>query len=157
MSAHNDSAFVRLFILILGALVAFTFSILFIASTVADTKKVNTTDAQRVVAKTLDRIQPIGQVKVAGAAIPTAAVAKTGDEIVAQACNSCHSSGILGAPKVGDQAAWEARLAQGIENLYQNAINGKGGMPARGGAADLSDEEIRIAVRAMLTNSGLPQ
>ena len=34
--------------------------------------------------------------------------------------------------------------------LYQNAINGIGIMPAKGGAASLSDEEIKAAVDYLL-------
>ncbi|MEL6710612.1 MAG: c-type cytochrome [Pseudomonadota bacterium] len=158
MSAQNDAAFLRMFLVILGALIAFTIGILMVAHTVSAELRANHPDAARATAKVEARIAPVAQVKVAGqepAAPPM--VVKTGAEIVAQACNSCHISGILGAPKIGDQAAWEVRLAQGIDSVYLNAINGKGGMPARGGAADLTDEDVRAAVRDMLANSGLPQ
>jgi cytochrome c5 len=147
-----------MFLVILGALFAFTMGILMMAHSVSAELRANQPDAARVVAQTEARIAPVAQVSIAGqepAAPP--AVVKTGADIVAQACNSCHMSGILGAPKVGDQAAWEARMVQGIDSLYLNAINGKGGMPARGGAADLTDDDIRAAVNDMLANSGLPQ
>ena len=156
MSAQNDAAFLRVFIIIIGALFAFTLTIVFVASSVsAELNDVNA-DQERVAAQVAARIAPVGQVKITEAPAPV--VAKSGDEILAAACNVCHSSGVMGAPKVGDQPAWEARMAQGgIDSLYLNAINGKGGMPARGGAANLTDDDIRAAVDAMLNNSGLPQ
>lgn len=158
MSAQNDAAFLRMFLVILGALVAFTIGILVIAHSVSAELRANHPDAARALAQTEAHIAPVAQVSIAGQA-PSApqVVVQTGAEIVARACNSCHVSGILGAPKVGDQAAWEVRLAQGIDSLYLNAINGKGAMPARGGAADLTDDDIRAAVNDMLANSGLPQ
>ena len=45
----------------------------------------------------------------------------------------CHATGINGAPKIGDHAAWGPRIAQGKDALYQHALAGKGNMPARGG------------------------
>jgi cytochrome c5 len=41
-------------------------------------------------------------------------------------------------------------LDKGTEMLIDNAINGIGAMPARGGRADLSDEQIEAAVTHML-------
>jgi len=35
--------------------------------------------------------------------------AKTPDEIIAKHCNACHGTGLLGAPKIGDTAAWKDR------------------------------------------------
>lgn len=156
MSAQNDTAFLRVFIIILSALFAFTLTIVFVAHSVSAELNDANADQDRVAAQVAERIAPIGQVKVTEAAAPV--VAKSGDDVAAAACNACHISGVMGAPKVGDQAAWETRLAQGgIDSLYLNAINGKGGMPPRGGAADLSDDDVRAAVNALLNKSGLPQ
>ncbi len=158
MSAQNDAVFLRMFLVILGALVAFTIGILMVAHNVSAELRAKHPDAARVTAQTEARIAPVAQVSIAGQEpLAPPAVVKTGAEIVAQACNSCHMSGILGAPKIGDQSAWEGRLAQGIDSVYLNAINGKGGMPARGGAAGLTDDDVRAAVNDMLANSGLPQ
>jgi cytochrome c5 len=41
-------------------------------------------------------------------------------------------------------------VAQGKEALYKSAIGGKGAMPPKGGAADLSDAEIKGAVDHIL-------
>jgi cytochrome c5 len=65
--------------------------------------------------------------------------------------------GIAGAPKVGDAAAWEARIAQGEQTLLDHAINGYQGsagyMPAKGGFAFLSDEDVAAAVAYMVAES----
>ena len=67
-------------------------------------------------------------------------------------CAACHGSGVLGAPKLGSAGDWAARIAAGLDTIYSNAINGKGGMPARGGAA-ITDEQVKAVVDYMLDNS----
>lgn len=78
--------------------------------------------------------------------------AYTGEEVLAKACNACHQTGVLNAPKSGDAAAWAARSknAGGLDGLVASAIKGMGAMPPRGGLADLSDDEIRAAIELML-------
>lgn len=71
---------------------------------------------------------------------------RTGREIVEARCHTCHETGKGGAPKIGDRTAWIPRLRQGFEVTVRSAINGHGGMPARGGLPDLSDHEIRAAI-----------
>lgn len=69
-------------------------------------------------------------------------------------CKGCHATGVAGAPKAGDKAAWEKRIAQGMTVLYEHAINGFYGpeytfMPPRGGNSALTDEEVGAAVDYM--------
>lgn len=71
---------------------------------------------------------------------------RTGEQIVKAQCIKCHESGKGGAPKIGDRDAWIPRLKEGLDNTVRSAINGHGGMPARGGLADLTDTEMRSAV-----------
>ena len=71
---------------------------------------------------------------------------RPGKEVVQMQCSKCHLTGVGGAPKIGDRAAWIPRGTHGIDALVRSAINGHGGMPARGGMADLTDDEIRGAV-----------
>ena len=80
--------------------------------------------------------------------------ARTGEQIVHAQCAKCHETGVGGAPKIGDRAAWIPRLKQGLDSVVRSAINGHGGMPARGGMADLTDPEIRSAV-IFLVNAGV--
>lgn len=91
------------------------------------------------------RIQPVAKFELAKAA-PVASGPKDGATIYNSVCGACHNSGAAGAPKVDDKAAWAPRIASGKDNLYKSALNGKGAMPAKGGAADLSDAEIKATV-----------
>jgi cytochrome c5 len=77
----------------------------------------------------------------------------TGQQVVAEACGACHDTGAGGAPKVGDWTAWKPRIEKGLNTLYESAITGHGGMPARGGMAKLTDAEIKRAIEYMF-NAG---
>jgi cytochrome c5 len=61
-------------------------------------------------------------------------------------------AGVANAPKLGDKAAWAPRLQQGMPQLVQSAIKGKGAMPPRGGSA-ASDADIGAAVQYMVNAS----
>ena len=82
---------------------------------------------------------------------------KPGESIYKTKCIACHGSGVAGAPKLGDKAAWAPRIAQGIAVLNQHAIGGFKGstgiMPPKGGFASLSDEEILSTVEYMVSQS----
>ncbi|MGQ7249199.1 c-type cytochrome [Halomonas sp. V046] len=80
------------------------------------------------------------------AAAEPAAPAIDGQAIYTSVCFACHDTGVAGAPKRGDAAAWEPRLAQGIETVYDHAINGLNVMPPKGGNPSLSDAEVKAAV-----------
>ena len=67
-------------------------------------------------------------------------------------CAVCHADSSMGAPAFGDKAAWAKVTAQGIETVYQNAINGKNGMPPKGGT-DLADDKIKDIVNYMVNSS----
>jgi len=74
------------------------------------------------------------------------AAERSGEQIVRTQCVKCHESGVDGAPKIGDRSAWIPRARQGLDAVVRSAIKGHGGMPPRGGMADLTDPEIRSAV-----------
>jgi cytochrome c5 len=90
-------------------------------------------------------------------AAPVATAAIDGAQVYNSGCVACHSSGIAGAPRVGDASAWAARIEQGMDTLYEHAIDGytgsSGFMPAKGGNGSLSDEEVRAAVDHMVEQS----
>ncbi len=104
----------------------------------------------------LSRIQPVGNVVLAEASGPKGAL--TGEQVYGQVCKTCHEAGLAGAPKFGDKAAWTARIAQGETTLGQHAIAGyqgkSGVMPAKGGNANLTDDEVRRAVAFMANKAG---
>jgi cytochrome c5 len=78
---------------------------------------------------------------------------RTGKEIVETHCVKCHGTGVGGAPKIGDRAAWTPRVKEGLDVVVRSAIHGHGAMPPRGGMADLTDAEIRSAIIYMF-NAG---
>lgn len=65
-------------------------------------------------------------------------------------CAVCHKSGLNAAPKYGNKAAWQKRIAQGKETVYKHAIEGIRGMPPRGGYPKLTDEEVKQATDYMV-------
>ncbi len=75
-----------------------------------------------------------------------------GKDIVDNNCVVCHSQAINGAPILGNKKMWGERINQGIEVLSDHAINGFAGMmPPKGGNTDLSDDEVRLAVKYMVS------
>lgn len=94
---------------------------------------------------------PAAQAAAPAAAAPAAAV--DGEKVYKGICFSCHDVGVAGSPKLGDKAAWAARIAAGNDSMYGTAINGKNAMPAKGGNPALSDAEIKAAVDFMVSKS----
>ena len=100
----------------------------------------------------------VGQVETTGSAAAAAPATETdkGQSVHDSICVNCHGIDALAAmiPQTGDAAAWEARIAKGIDVLYDNAINGftgdMGMMPAKGGNPSLSEEDVKAAVDYML-------
>ena len=97
------------------------------------------------------RIKPVAAITLTAAG---AGGFREGEDIVKGACAACHTTGAAGAPKLGDKAAWGARISAGLNSLVQNAIKGKEGMPPKGGSTDLSDYEIARAVVYLANQSG---
>ncbi len=90
-------------------------------------------------------------------AVAEAPANELGEKTYKGTCSMCHASGTAGAPIPGNKADWEARIAQGNDTLYKHALEGftgaKGMMPARGGMASLSDEQVKAAVDYMVAKS----
>ncbi len=72
--------------------------------------------------------------------------ANVGENTYKSACLACHAAGIAGAPKIGDKGAWGARIAKGRPTLYEHALKGFNGMPAKGGNTALADVDVKAAV-----------
>lgn len=96
---------------------------------------------------------PAAAAPAAATAPVAAAAAGAGEALYKQACQVCHAAGVAGAPKLGDKAAWSARLSAGMDALYNSALHGKGAMPPRGGAAQASDADLRAAVEFMAASA----
>ncbi len=67
-------------------------------------------------------------------------------------CSSCHGNPAIGAPVLGDKAAWAKVTEKGIEKVYHNGINGINAMPPIGGT-DLSDEKMKEVINYMINSS----
>jgi cytochrome c5 len=104
--------------------------------------------------ETATLIQPVAKVALAAADTGAAKGSRTGEQVVTAVCAACHASGALNAPKIGDNAGWAPRIALGLDGLTKSAIAGKNAMPARGGNAELTDEEIGRAIAYMANKSG---
>jgi cytochrome c5 len=83
------------------------------------------------------------------AATKTADAGASGKSTYDSICSACHGSGVAGAPKLGDKAAWAPRLKTGKDALYGVALKGKGAMPPKGGNPSLSDAAVKAAVDYM--------
>ncbi len=108
-------------------------------------------------AQTASSTAPLASSQPTQAAAAAAPEAKAdGKKVYDTACMACHTAGVAGAPKLGDKAAWEARIAQGEATLYKHALEGfqgkTGFMPARGGSS-ASDAEVKAAVDYMVAAS----
>ncbi|WP_165007546.1 c-type cytochrome [Neisseria yangbaofengii] len=102
---------------------------------------------------TQTRIQPTGQI-VLGDGIPVGE--RQGEAIFNKICIQCHASdsNVPNAPKLENNAAWAPRIAQGFDTLFNHALNGFNAMPAKGGAADLTDQELKRVIVFMANKSG---
>ncbi|MBL4584712.1 MAG: cytochrome c5 family protein [Pseudomonadales bacterium] len=74
---------------------------------------------------------------------------RSGEEVFTKSCTFCHASGVAGAPKVGDSAAWATRLEGGMDAAIATVKKGKGAMPATGMCGDCSDAEYKNAIDFM--------
>jgi len=167
-NAEQDAVFVRNFAIVLLFLAGVGVAIYFLAGSVYSGFRETTRNDADVAA----RVAPVGNLNTSGevatvastaagaadsaAAAPAtvAAAGSPGEAAYNTICAACHAQGIAGAPKTGDAAAWEARIAQGNDTLYKHAIEGfqgqAGMMPAKGGATNLSDDEVKGAVDFMV-------
>jgi len=98
------------------------------------------------------RIAPIAGFELVDASKPREML--TGEAVYAQVCAACHDAGVAGAPKMGDSGEWAPRIAAGLPQMVEIALNGKGAMPPKGGATHLSDFEVERAVVYMANAAG---
>ncbi len=175
--SKTDHHFRNVFSAVLGVLIAIALLLVGISRMVdSGPKGARDTDDPLMQASAHERIKPFGQVAVAGEDNTALAIKATsapvagstasaagpldptdGKAVFESACTACHGTGVAGAPKLGDKAAWAPRIAQGMAVLEQHAIAGytgsKGVMPPKGGRTDLPDEAVRAAAEYMAAQS----
>jgi cytochrome c5 len=157
--SHEDKVFFGNFIGVLAVLVIAAFAFFFLADTVTDDIPASPEADSRMQEKIAENIKPVGEVNIGTAPAPSAAPAaaagpRTGDEVYNAHCAACHGTGVAGAPKMGDSAAWAPRAAQGIDTLLSHATNGLNAMPPKGTCAECSEDELKNAIEYMLSQSG---
>jgi cytochrome c5 len=163
----DDRQFMTQFLSVIGLLTLIMILAIVIARIVTSGQEQDTSDplTQKMIE---ERIKPVGQVYVgsvpAEASKPAASETKpsasqagaakfaSGQEVYEAVCFACHATGAAGSPKFGDKQSWAKYLEKGIEGNYANAIKGTaGGMPPKGGRADLADEDVKAAVDYMVS------
>ncbi|MEI6317989.1 MAG: c-type cytochrome [Pseudomonadota bacterium] len=155
----------QLIIVVVASFLVPIIGIAMLVSFVTGAKNIEPAGSQARAAEMIaDRMRPIGQVWLAGekppagavpvAAVATAKVEKTGEEVYKAVCAGCHTSGALNAPKLGDNAAWAKLIPEGHAGLTKQAIAGIRQMPARGGNPDLTDTEMSRAVAYLANSAG---
>lgn len=160
-SESSDTQFFNSFSLVLGILILFAIILFGVARSIgADTQGQAVLLEPMHLKEVQQNIEPFAHVAIAGkdnsalavVTAPAAAadVPTTGEQAFTKVCSACHSTGVNGAPKIGDHAAWGPRIAQGKDTLYKDAINGKGNMPAKGGTT-WPDATIRMTVDYMVS------
>lgn len=166
----SDREFLKVFSGILGALMLLTVLFFVLANVVVSGSNLNANKRAQSEQAIAERIKPVGEIatgqsNVMNSLIPPANAANAGaaaggadgQKVYQQACAACHAAGVAGAPKMGDKAAWKARLAQGNNTLYKHAIAGfqgkTGFMPPKGGNASLTDAQVKAAVDYMVKQS----
>ena len=174
--AKHDRHFVNVFSAVLGILIAIAIVLIGISRMVdSGPKGARDVEDPLMQARAHEHIKPFGEVAVAGqdnsglaiiappaapapaSGAATAGAPTDGASTYTSVCAVCHAGGLAGAPKVGDRAAWAARIAQGEATLLKHAIEGYQGsagfMPAKGGRADIPDELVGAAVDHMVAQS----
>jgi cytochrome c5 len=163
-SQSSDTQFFNSFSMVLGILIAFAIVLFAVARTMgADTQAEHVLLDPLHLAEVQKNITPFAQIAIAGkdnsalavlstpaGAGPAVNVPTTGEQAFTQVCSACHATGVNGAPKIGDHAAWAPRIAQGKDTLYKVAIAGKGNMPPKGGT-NWPDATIRMTVDYMIS------
>jgi cytochrome c5 len=166
----TDSAFLKHFAMLIGFLMVVALLLMALAVHIySDNPPPQNPDKEKLVEQ---RIAPVGSVYAGDtgrAAMQAAAQASAkaaasqvayggttdGKTIFGNLCQSCHQTGVAGAPKVGDKAEWAPRVAAGVETLIKHATEGYTGktgvMPAKGGNPALNDAQIKATVEWMVS------
>lgn len=76
-----------------------------------------------------------------------------GEQIVQHFCSNCHAPNPViqvGAPRMNKKEDWKPRIKNGVVNIIQHTTEGVGAMPPRGGCFECSDDQLILAIIAML-------
>jgi len=71
-----------------------------------------------------------------------------------RSCALCHVNGNAGAPRTGNTAEWQPRLAQGEAALLSHTIEGFNDMPPLGYCMACEREDFRAMIKMMAGDAG---
>lgn len=153
--SDQDSGLARTFTIVIAALVVIAIAFYFVAGSVTSDLNEDQSANKYKQDKIAQNIKPVGQVNVGSVPVAEAAPAaaagpRSGEQVYNASCAACHGTGVAGAPKKGDAAAWAPRKAQGLDSLVTNATNGLNAMPPKGTCGDCSAEELKAAIEYMI-------
>ena len=106
-----------------------------------------------------ERLKPFGEVCKEGQSCGQATAAAGGGTgldgkgVYDKFCFACHATGVGGAPKLGDKAAWAPHVAKGVDELWKSVMNGLNAMPPKGTCMACSEDELRAAMNYQLDNA----
>ncbi len=159
----SDKNFATTFVAIMGGLTVLAIILVFVARML--TEEISTYKPDDMV---LDNIRPVGEVNIADksgsepvaeisaveSSTPVAsAQAASPGQVYQTTCFGCHGTGVAGAPRLGDAAAWAPRIAKGMDALLSNTISGVNAMPPKGLCMNCSDDELRTVIEYMVAQS----
>jgi cytochrome c5 len=162
VAQEADKAFLKNVGMVLVGLIAFTFIIVFLARDLGFQDEEGSNPSRDLIA--LERIKPVADVytgedgtaaieEAVATAAPEQAAAfdgsLDGEMIYSSVCAACHANGVANAPKPGSPEMAD-RAGKGLDAMTLTAIDGLNAMPARGGRADLSDEQMTAVVEFMM-------
>jgi cytochrome c5 len=157
--AHNEHESIirtpkQLIAAVAGFFLVIVIGIILLVSFVTSNKLVGAgTDTQTPQAIS-QRVRPVAEQGYTLVDANAPRVLQSGDAVYTAVCAACHTTGAAGAPKLGDAAAWSARIAQGYDTLLKHAIEGIRAMPAKGGNPDLDNVEVARAVVYLANKAG---
>lgn len=112
------------------------------------------TPAAAVASSTAAASESMAQPAAAQASAPMAEVAAApafdAEATYMASCNACHAAGVANAPKLGDKAAWDARMEKGMDAIMVNVMNGINAMPAKGLCMTCSQDDLQAIVNYMV-------
>lgn len=77
-------------------------------------------------------------------------VIATGEDVYNENCGVCHNNGDLGAPKLGDKSVWKPLIAQNLDVMFENVVNGP--VHAKNGGCKLcKTSEVISAIKYMVS------
>ncbi|WP_417761884.1 c-type cytochrome [Shewanella sp.] len=77
------------------------------------------------------------------------AQAADGEAVYNKSCMFCHASGVGGAPRAHDEAAWKSLMDKGMPTMLKAVKEGKGNMPPNAMCGSCTDEEFKASIEFM--------